>query len=291
MRPANLLRLAPAALLLPSLAAVAQNSDTSWQKSYPLNGRPTLNLEVGDSSLTVHPCPSACTAVHVRVTLQGTTLSRYTLEESQSGNAVRFSLKQKPNLGFHIQWHNAQTVRVDVETPPELTLQARTADGSLDLHDLRGDITSTSSDGSQTLENISGNLRLHGSDGGITVRRSSGTLEARTSDGSLDVSGNFSALQLHSSDGAMRVALDEGSRLTQPSSIQGSDGSIDLRFPQHFPADLDLRTSDGSIQSSLPLTVEALGSTSKHDIHGKLDGGGAPLSIRTSDGSIRLSRQ
>lgn len=283
--------LASAVVLLLPVAAFAQNSETSWEQTYPINGRPTLNLEVGDSSLDVHPCPTACSAIHIRVTLQGTTLSRYNLEQSQSGNAVRFSLKQKPNLLFHNQWHNSQAVRVEVETPAELTLDARTADGSLALHDLRGEITGTSSDGSQTLENLSGNLRLRGSDGGITLHRCSGTLEARTSDGSLEITaGNFSALQLHSSDGSIRVELAEGSRLTQPSSLQSSDGSVSLRLPRAFPADLDLHTSDGNIQSSLPLTVEALGSGSKHDIRGKLDGGGAPLSIRTSDGSIQLSR-
>lgn len=290
MRRVLLLHLASCALVLP-VAAVAQNSDTSWQKSYALNGRPTLNLEVGDSSLDVHPCPNACTAVHIRVTAKNTKLSLYTLEESQSGNAIRFSLKEKPHLGFHVNWGNSAHVRVEVEAPAELALEARAADGSIALRDLHGDIVSSSSDGSQSLENISGNLRLHGSDGGITVRHSSGTLEVKTSDGNLDVSGNFSALQLHSSDGGMRVALDEGSRLTQPSSIQGSDGSIDILLPGTFPADLDLHSSDGSIQSSLPLTVEALGTGSQHDIHGKLDGGGASLSIRTSDGSIRLTRQ
>ncbi len=286
--PMRLPRFLPPILVLLPLAAFAQNSDTSWEKSYALNGRPSLHLEVDDSSLAVHACPGACAAVHIRVIAQNTRLSLYTLEESQSGNAVRFSLKQKQHLGFRLNWHNSQSVRVEVEAPADLSLEARAADGNIALHDLRGDIRSTSSDGSQSIENVSGNLRLQGADGSITVRHSSGSLEARTADGALDVSGSFSALQLHSSDGGIRVALDGGSRLKEPSSIQGSDGSIDLRVPATFPADLDLHTSDGSIQSSLPLTVEGLGS--KNDLHGKLDGGGAPLSIRTSDGSIRLGR-
>ena len=290
MRLATCLRLAPVAFLFP-LAAAAQSSDTNWEKSYPLSGRPTLNLEVGDSSLDVHPCADACTTVHIRVTAQNTKLSLYTLEESQSGNAVRFSLKEKPRFGFHGNWHMSASVRVDVETPAEVTLEAHTGDGNLSVHDLHGDITTSSSDGSQSLEHVWGALSLRGSDGNMTVRRSSGTLEAKTADGSLDISGSFSGLQVHSSDGGVRVALDEGSRLTQASSIQGSDGSIDLLLPRSFPADLEMHTSDGHIESSLPLTVEALGSGSAHEIHGKLDGGGAPLSIRTSDGSIRLARQ
>ena len=284
------LRLVFTAVLLLPVAALAQNSETSWEQSYAMSGRPTLNLEVGDSSLDVHPCPSPCTAVHIRVTAEDTKLSLYNLQQSQSGNTVRFSLKEKPHVGFHVNWHNTARVRVEVETPAELTLDARTGDGSLALHDLRGEITATSSDGTQLLENLSGTLRLHGSDGGITVRRSSGTLEAKTSDGSLEVTeGKFSALQLHGANGSMRIELAEGSHLNEPSSIQLSDGSIALRLPGNFPANLDLHTSDGNIQSSLSLTVGALGSGSKHDLQAKLDGGGAPLSIRTSDGSIKLS--
>ncbi len=278
-----------AALLCPA-AVVAQNSETSWDKTYPLSGKPTLHLTVGDSALNVHPC-SACTAVHIHVTAENTKLSLYKLEESQSGNAVSFSLKEKPNLGFHINWHQSTSVRVDVETPPELVLEARSADGGITLRDLRGDISVSTSDGGQTLENISGSLRLQGSDGGITVRHSSGTLAAHLSDGALDVSGVFSGLDLKGSDGAMRIDLADGSHLTQPSSIHGADGSVSLRIPASFPAELDLRTSDGSIQNDLPLTVDAVNSGSDHHIHGKLDGGGASLVIQTSDGSIHLARR
>ncbi len=155
---------------------------------------------------------------------------------------------------------------------------------------MHGSLTLASSDGTQTVEDVSGELKLSGSDGAINVQRASGTLEAHISDGALSVSGAFTALQLHSSDGSTHVELAEGSRLTAPSSIGSSDGSISLRLPHTFPANLDLRTSDGRISSTLPLTIEEINSRSDRAIRGKLDGGGAPLSIRTSDGSIQLSR-
>ncbi len=286
MRATNLLLLASASLL-PTLAAAAQSTanDTSWDKSYPLSGRPTLHLEVGDSALAVHSC-AGCNTVHIHVTAQGTTLSRYHLEESANGNAVSFSLKEKP--GFTFNWHHSQTVRVDVETPADLTLDARAADGGISLRDLRGTFTVSTSDGAQTLDNLSGDLHLHGSDGGISLRHCTGSLEARLSDGSLDATGAFSALNLRTADGSLSVQLDPGSRLTAPSTIESSDGSVSLRLPPSFPADLTLHTSDGSVQSALPLTVTTLGSS--HDIHGQLDGGGASLTIRTSDGSIKLDR-
>ena len=288
MRVLNVLQLAFAVLMLPAPGAFAQ-SDTVWDKSYPVSAAPTLTLEVGDSALRVHPC-TGCHAVRVHIKAEGAKLSQYTLEEGQNGNQVHLSLKQKPHVGFQLNWHSSRQVTVDVETPPEVALEARASDGSLEVRGLHGAISLRTSDGAQTVRDVSGQIALQASDGSITVERSSGTLEARISDGNLEISGTFSALQLHSSDGPMHVALAEGSRLTAPSSIQASDGSVTVQFPHSFPAELDLHSSDGHIGSALPLVVEGFQSKGGHGIHGKLDGGGAPLQIHTSDGSIRLSR-
>ena len=149
------LNLALSALLLPGAAATAQ-SDTMWDKSYPVSGQPSLFLSAGDSHLNIHPCGS-CKTVHIHVTAENTSLSRYTLEESQSGDTVNFSLKEKPHMGVHINWHSS-SVRVDVETPANLTLEARCADGNLTAADLHGDLTIHTSDGSQELSGLSGNL-------------------------------------------------------------------------------------------------------------------------------------
>ena len=106
------LNLALSALLLPAAAATAQ-SDTTWDKSYPVNGQPSLVLSTGDSHLNIHAC-GGCKTVHIHVTTDNTSLSRYTLEESQSGDTIQFSLKEKPHLGVRVNWHSS--VHVDVET-------------------------------------------------------------------------------------------------------------------------------------------------------------------------------
>lgn len=292
MRSSNYVRLACVALLLPSAAALAQ-SDTAWEKSYPLSGSPTLALEVGDSSLSVHAC-SGCHAVHIRVAMLGEKLSNYTLVEDASGNRVHFSFKEKSHMGLHMNFHvnMQQYVRVEVETPPEVTLDARTGDGGLSVAGLRGALSLRSDDGSQNIEDVSGDLRLHGVDGAIQVKRASGTIDAQVTDGALSVAGTFTALRLKSTDGAISVNLAEGSHLNAPSSIQGQDGSVSVRLPKNFPAELDLRTNDGSLSSNLPLTVDGYNAhgDSGHSIHGKLDGGGAPFTIHTGDGSLSLTR-
>jgi hypothetical protein len=276
--------------VLLSAAATSAQSDTTWDKSYPLSGQPSLSLSTDDSNLNIHAC-AGCQTVHIHVTASGSaTLSRYTLEESQSGNTVHFSLKEKPHMGMHINWHSS-SVRVDVETPANLTLDARSADGNLTAADLHGDLTIHTSDGNQELTGLSGNLKLHSSDGQLRVRNCSGALEARSSDGNQEIAGTFTSLQLHSSDGSITAELAEGSRLSSDSRIESSDGSVTLRLPKSFPAELAISTSDGSIQSTLPLVVDGYNSkgNSGHNIRGKFNGGGSLLTIHTSDGSVHLT--
>jgi hypothetical protein len=281
------LSLALSTLLLSAAAASAQ-SDTTWDKSYSVSGEPSLFLSTGDSHLNIHPC-SGCQTVHIHVTAENTNLSRYTLEEEQSGNTVHFSLKEKPHMGVHMNWHSS--VHVDVETPANLTLDARCADGNLTAAGLHGDLTIHTSDGSQELTALSGNLKLHSSDGQLRVHNASGALEARSSDGNQDISGAFTSLQLHSSDGSITIELADGSHLSSDSRIESSDGSVTLRLPKSYPAELAVSTSDGSIQSTLPLVVEGFNSkgNSGHNIRGKFNGGGSLLTIHTSDGSVHLA--
>jgi len=282
------LNLALSAVILSAGAAAAQ-SDTTWDKSYAVSGQPSLFLSTGDSHLNIHTC-GGCQAVRIHVTAENTSLSRYTLEESQSGSTVNFSLKEKPHMGFHVNVHSS-SVRVDVETPANLTLDARCADGNLTAADLHGDLTIRTSDGSQELAGLSGNLKLHSSDGHLRVRNASGALEARSSDGNQDIAGSFTSLQLHTSDGSITIELAEGSHLSADSRIESSDGSVTLRLPKNFPAELAVSTSDGSIQSTLPLVVDGYNSkgNSGHNIRGKFNGGGSLLTIHTSDGSVHLA--
>jgi hypothetical protein len=282
------LNLALSAFLLSAAAASAQ-SDTTWDKSYPVSGQPSLALSAGDSHLNIHACGS-CQAVHIHVTAENTSLSRYILEESQSGNTVTFSLKEKPHMGIHVNLHSS-SVKVDVESPANVTLDARCADGNLAASGLHGDLAIRTSDGSQELTGVSGNLKLHSSDGHLRVRNASGTLETRGSDGTQDIQGSFSSLLLHSSDGSITLELAEGSHLSADSRIESSDGSVTVLLPKSFPAELAVSTSDGSIESSLPLVVDGYNSkgNSGHTIRGKFNGGGSLLTIHTSDGSVHLA--
>jgi hypothetical protein len=281
--------LALAALtVLSPLTGLALDPDHSWSRSYPVEGKPTLTLETSDAGVDFHPCGD-CHEIRIHVEVVGRKLSDYRLEEGQSGDEVHFLLKERPHLGAHIVWHKEQT-RVTVESPAQLTLLARTSDGNVTLSGLQGDLSLTTGDGNLALDHVSGNLHIKSGDGQVKITNADGAIEARTSDGNLSVEGLFHAVALHTSDGTLDLSLREGTRLADASTIQSSDGSVTVRVPQNFTADLNVHTSDGHVDCALPLTMDHYQSRGDqgHELRGKLNGGGTPLTIHTSDGNVKI---
>src|ERR1700683_1197044 len=276
--------------MLCSLPWLAQDSDHSRSKSYPVTGKPTLTVETSDASVTFQSC-GQCHEWRIPVDVVGRKLRHDRLEEGQSGDEVHFVFKELPHIGVHIVWHREQT-QVTVESPAQLTLQARTSDGNVALSGLQGDLNLTTGDGNVDLDHVSGDLRIKSGDGQVKISDADGSIDARTSDGNLSVDGNFHGFALHTSDGTLELSLRDGTRLTEASSIQSSDGAVTLHVPQNFAADLNVHSSDGHVDCARPLTMDHSHSNGGEgrELHGKLKGGGRPLTIHTSDGNVKISQ-
>lgn len=280
----------PALTALTLFASIPAMAESDWQKSYPVSTKPSLYMSTGDASLDVHPCGD-CREIRVRIEWNDRHPAQYNLTESQTGNHVSFELKEKSNLGFHVQIGNRHEPRVTVETPQQLDLEGRTSDGALKINGIHGDIQLRTSDGAVDVSDTGGALRLTASDGSIHIHNVSGTLESRSSDGHASIDGKFSAVQVHTSDGGLDMTFEEGSQLAGSSRIEASDGRVTIRIPRSLSADLEVHTSDGKIDCQLPLTMSGYNSSgdSGHNVRGRLNAGGPPLSIRTSDGNVSIS--
>jgi hypothetical protein len=123
-------------------------------------------------------------------------------------------------------------------------------------------------------------------DGRIDAAGVQAALRAKTNDGRVTVDGRFNRLDLRSGDGAVTATVREGSRMEQDWILSSQDGSITLRLPELFPAELDASTGDGSVTLDFPVKVS--GSLSRSRIHGTIQEGGPRLELRTGDGSIHL---
>lgn len=285
LRPA-VLSFAAVAFLVASTSARA---DTDWQKTYPISGKPSLTFTTGDSSAEVHSCGD-CEEIRIRVQWNDRRASDYTISEFQSGGHVNFELKEKMGLGFHVTFGNRHEPHVTFETPATLELEARTGDGSLKVYGVQGDLQLRTSDGSLDVADVGGALRITASDGSIHVHNATGTLESHSSDGSVHIDGKFSGIQVRTSDGSLELSLADGSQLTTASSIEASDGRVTIRLPRSLAADLEVHTGDGHIDCDLPLVMNGYNSRgSGHEIRGRLNAGGVPLTIHTHDGNVTIA--
>ena len=268
-------------------AVSAQSTKNDWQKSYSVAFGAALTLEASDAGIQVHACGS-CSSITIHA--HSDDLTRFDLQEHQDGTHVFFSLKEKPHVGFHVNWHN--NTLVTVETPSHLTLDADTADGSVAIGGLYGDAHLHSSDGSLAVDGFNGALHLSTADGSIHVLNAAGTLDAGTSDGSAKVDGKFSSVQLSSSDGSLDLTLQPGSNLSAASTIRTSDGQVAVHLPHDLSAILDVSASDGRINSQLQLTVDHFDSRESSHSHlaGRMNAGTVPLTIHSSNGSITLTQ-
>jgi DUF4097 and DUF4098 domain-containing protein YvlB len=278
-------RLVAFAVAVVALTASTALADSDWQKSYPVSGKASLTVSTGDASTEVHSC--GCREIRIRVQWNDRHAGDYTVTEFQAGDHVNFELKEKQHFGIHVGMHREPQVLV--ETPGELDLEARTSDGSLKVYGVSGTIALHTSDGAVDVSDVSGAVRLVASDGSIRMHNVTGTLESKSSDGHVSIDGKLTGIQVHTSDGGLEVTLAEGSQLTTSSRIEASDGSVKIRLPRTMAADLEIHTSDGHIDCQLPLTMNGYNSGGGHNIRGRLNAGGTPLTIHTSDGNVTIA--
>jgi len=79
------------------------------------------------------------------------------------------------------------------------------------------------------------------------------------------------------------------SQFTKPSGewkLEAGSGNVTLRLPSTAAFDLHAHTGSGAIESDHPITVQ--GKVNRHELRGKVRGGGAPLEVSTGSGNIRI---
>jgi DUF4097 and DUF4098 domain-containing protein YvlB len=256
------------AVLMLSLAAVVPVRADEWSKTYTISGKPSLRVETSDANIRVTTWDQKTIEAKVVTTRYKIGEGGIRVEEHQTGDSVEIEVHY-PHHGINIDWGNHR-VDITIQMPREGSVNLHTDDGKIDLSGLKGAMELRSGDGSETLENVDG--KLH----------------ATTGDGHIRASGRFDELDVKTGDGNLEVSAGAGSSLATGWKLQSGDGSVSLEVPANLAADVDLHTGDGHIDVDIPITTE--GRFRENEIHGKMNGGGNLLNIRTGDGSIHLKK-
>lgn len=237
-----------------------------WKREYKVGAKPELRVDTNDARIEVR---RGGPTIQVRVETDGYKIGPgdVHISDRQDGDVVTLEVRapRGPFISFHNRW-----IHVEVTAPEN---------AKLDLH---------SGDGSLAVSGIAAPADLSTGDGRIEVSDFSGPLKAKTSDGSMRISGRFDDLNLSSGDGHITCEVQPGSKMSGRWVIRTSDGSLSLRLPNGFAANLEARTGDGHIRINMPITMKS-SSSEGHHIEGTLNGGGNLLDIQTGDGSININ--
>ncbi len=166
-------------------------------------------------------------------------------------------------------------------TNSKSNIDMRTSGGSITAADCQGTISLSTSGGSLHLTNLNGTINARTSGGGINGDHISGELITGTSGGSINLTEMACSLETSTSAGSTHVQMDQ---LGKYIKINGSVGHIDLQIPSGKGLDLDLHGN----RISTNVTTNFNGEKDDSRMVGKLNGGGIPVTVRTSIGGINL---
>jgi DUF4097 and DUF4098 domain-containing protein YvlB len=261
------IRVVMAVSMLCLVASLPARAD-EWSKTYNLTGRPELRVETSDANIRVTTWDQNTIEAKVITTRYKIGEGGIRVEERQNGNTVEIEVRY-PHHNFNVEW-GQHRVDVIIQMPREGAVNLRTGDGKIEVASLKGEMDMHTGDGSVNLDGVDG--KLH----------------ASTGDGHIQANGRFDELDLKTGDGHVDVRATGGSTLANSWRLETGDGSVSLEVPHDLAADVDLHTSDGHIDLDMPVTAE--GKLRQNEIHGKINGGGSLLTIRTGDGSIHLKK-
>ena len=305
-----------------ALAPAAFSSDCSFQRTLQVSGSVNLEITTGAGDINVRTGDSSQVQIcgHVKASNWfGGNMEEKVKRISanppiqQSGNDIRIGHIDDASLRHNI------SISYDVVAPATTRLQAHTGSGNQRVEGIQGqsELESGSGDlqvsgvgdtvraetgsGNITLDQVKGNVRSKTGSGDIRATGISGGFEGstgsgdvvlqQTSSGSVHVDTGSGGMELRGVHGSLEAQAGSGDIRAEgdPSggwSLRTGSGEVRLQLASSASYDLSARTSSGSISVNQPVTVQ--GTQNKHELHGKVHGGGVPVDIETGSGDIEV---
>ncbi len=276
-------------------------------QSFSVNGPGDLQVETSGSSISVSGTSGNTVTVDMYVKYKGKEidtenaeveelLEDYTLDFSQKGNTISITAKRSGNWGWDSG--NKLSLAFQVKVPHEMSSNIRSSGGSISLTEItgkheintsggsvqilksKGELVTKSSGGSFRLEEFRGNVSVQSSGGSVKVSQLTGDLEIGSSGGSVSLEEIDGSINASTSGGSIKAQL---TNLEKSLTMKSSGGTITAVVPKGMGLDLNL--SGGRVNSTL---TNFSGEMKKDKVVGKINGGGIPVIMQSSGGSINL---
>jgi len=177
------------------------------------------------------------------------------------------------------------------------TVHAETAAGDIILRGVSGPVVVQTAGGQIQLGECGGPVRAQTAAGSIHLDGARGRVEAETAGGSLDLLRLMSGVRAQTAAGHILAQIAASRQTFTPSTLDSSVGDLQVFLPADLPLTVKamIDSSMGhTIASDFPLTErresgDAMGGPL--EASAALAGGGAPLNLHTSLGSIEIRKQ
>ena len=128
-------------------------------------------------------------------------------------------------------------------------------------------------------------VRVRTTNGAITVIALSGRVVASTTNGVITGTDLRGDVEARATNG--RVAIDLASLGSDLVDLRTTNGSVQLTLPDTAKATLSATCTNGAIDVS-GLKLDLMGEQSRRRVRGRLNGGGTPVELTTTNGAIHV---
>jgi DUF4097 and DUF4098 domain-containing protein YvlB len=204
-------------------------------------------------------------------------------------NEIRLVLRESPDgleLEVEVPRRSSRhgSANLCIRLPRQLQVAIDAENGRVDVEGIRGAVRARSSNGCAIVMNVVGDVEVSTTNARVCCSGISGRLTARSSNGKIEIEQHQGSVDASTSNGLIRAALTQLGR--GGIQLATSNGGIVLDLPDAIDADVDMRADNGTIRNERAL--DAISRESIGRIVGRLGAGGAPIKLRTSNGSISV---
>ena len=254
------------ALLLGGGALAAEHQE-EFQKVLPLSAKGTFSLKNVNGKVMIATWKEEKVEIKAvkRTKKPAENLQKVKIEVTGASDSVSVDTiyPKRQNTGVSVDY--------DIRVPEGIRLaDVQTVNGGLNLTGPFGRTAASTVNGGIHIENASGQVDLETTNGDVKAINVRGAVDAQTTNGSV-------RLELKAIQAEVRAETTNGGITLQMSA------------PEEINADLDARTTNGSISFDFPVTLQSM-EKSKRRLRGQIGQGGPLLSLKTVNGSVRLTR-
>jgi hypothetical protein len=172
---------------------------------------------------------------------------------------------------------------VEVETARH-DVRIKTGSGDVLVGGLGGKAFIGTGSGDVVVRKVAGDVSVDTGSGDIEISNSVGSVSGDTGSGDVEFLHHTGGADISTSSGDITLGLDGGEG---DISISTGSGEVDIIMYGGDAYEVDINTGSGSISSRIPMTVK---DASRRRLSGKYGSGGFSLSVKTSSGSVSLTK-